>query len=180
MASRSLTEMSKFLSYVLRHAPGSIGVVLDSNGWAEIDQLLERCRAHGKPISRETLETIVATSAKQRYAISEDGRRVRANQGHSIEVDLGYMPVDPPEVLFHGTVTSSVDAIRAGGLQKMNRHHVHLSADIETARHVGMRRGKPVVLRIAAGRMHRDGHVFFRSDNGVWLTESVPQDYIEW
>ncbi|HEU5057417.1 MAG TPA: RNA 2'-phosphotransferase [Kofleriaceae bacterium] len=173
------TRVSKFLSLVLRHRPEVIGLELDPAGWAEIDALLERCRAHGRPLSRELLEEIVATSPKQRFAISDDGRRVRASQGHSLEVELGYAPSQPPALLFHGTVAASLPAIRAGGLQKMGRHHVHLSPDAATARAVGMRRGPPVVLAIAAGRMHRAGHLFFRSANGVWLTEHVPPGYIQ-
>ncbi|MFZ5890451.1 MAG: RNA 2'-phosphotransferase [Myxococcota bacterium] len=145
----------------------------------EIEHLVEKCRAHGKALSRGIVETIVATSPKQRFAISEDGRLVRANQGHSIEIDLGYEPKEPPELLFHGTVSSSLASIRSAGLKRMDRHHVHLSPDVETARAVGMRRGKPVVLRIAAARMHREGHVFFLSANGVWLIERVPPEYIQ-
>lgn len=179
MDPKALTNLSKFLSFVLRHKPDSVGLTLDSNGWAGIDELLGKCRAHGKPLTREILEAIVATSPKQRFAISEDGQRVRASQGHSIEVELGYEPAVPPEWLFHGTVTASIPAIRAEGLKKMSRHHVHLSPDLTTARTVGMRRGKPVLLKIAAKRMHDDGHVFYLSANGVWLTERVPPEYIE-
>lgn len=179
MDQKTLTALSKFLSFVLRHRPESVGVVMDRAGWVEIDHLVEKCRAHGKPLTRELVETIVATSPKQRFAISEDGQRVRASQGHSIEVELGYEPTQPPEWLFHGTVAASLPAIRSAGLQKMSRHHVHLSPDTATARIVGMRRGKPLVLRIAAARMHRDGHIFYLSTNGVWLTEQVPPEYIE-
>lgn len=179
MDRKALTELSKLLSYVLRHRPDSVGVVLDGNGWVDIDDLVERCRAHGKPLSREIVETVVATSPKQRFAISDDGRRVRASQGHSIEVDLAYEPAAPPEVLFHGTVARSLPTIRADGLRKMRRHHVHLSPDAATARTVGARRGAPVILQIAAGRMHRDGHVFYVSANGVWLTDHVPPAYID-
>ena len=130
-------------------------------------------------MSRDLIEAVVATSAKQRFAISDDGRRIRASQGHSVPVELGYEPAEPPELLFHCTVGGSLSSIRAEGLLKRNRHHVHLSRDAQAAREVGARRGKPVVLRIAAGRMHRDGHVFFLSANGVWLTERVPPAYIE-
>jgi putative RNA 2'-phosphotransferase len=179
MDQKTLTDLSKFLSFVLRHQPGAIGVVLDANGWIEIEQLIEGCQTHGKPITREIITTIVATSPKQRFAISEDGLRIRANQGHSIEVDLAYNSSTPPRALFHGTVSASLPAIRSAGLKKMGRHHVHLSSDAATARIVGMRRGTPVVLEIAAGRMHRDGHVFYLSSNGVWLTEHVPPEYIE-
>jgi putative RNA 2'-phosphotransferase len=179
MEAKKLTELSKFLSFILRHDPGAIGVALDLNGWIEIERLLAACRDHGMALSRDLLEVIVATSSKQRFAISEDGLRVRANQGHSIEVDLAYEPAQPPEVLFHGTVAARLSAIRAGGLKKMSRHHVHLSADVGIARMVGMRRGKAIVLRVEAGRMHCEGHVFYVSANGVWLTEHVPPEYIE-
>jgi putative RNA 2'-phosphotransferase len=179
MDPKQLTALSKFLSFVLRHEPAAIGVVLDGSGWIEIERLVEAARAHGRPLTRELVETVVATSPKQRFAISEDGRRVRASQGHSIAVDLAYEPLAPPDVLFHGTVAASLEAIRAGGLKKMSRHHVHLSADVATARTVAARRGAPVVLTIAAGRMHEDGQVFYRSANGVWLTAHVPPAYIE-
>lgn len=179
MDQKALTALSKFLSFVLRHQPEAIGVALDRAGWVDIDQLVEKSRAHGKPLTRELVETIVATSPKQRFAISEDGRRVRASQGHSIDVDLGYEPAQPPEWLFHGTTAAGVSSIRSEGLKRMARHHVHLSPDTATARTVGMRRGKPVVLRIAAARMHRDGHVFYLSANGVWLTDEVPPEYID-
>ncbi len=174
----TITSTSKFLSLILRHQPQTVGVTPDRNGWVPIEELLDKCRAHGRPVTRALLEEIVATSPKQRFAISEDGLRVRANQGHSIEVELGYEPAHPPEWLFHGTVGSALQAIRAEGLKKMSRHHVHLSSDETTARTVGARRGKPIVLRVAAGRMSNDGHVFFQSTNGVWLTEHVPGVYI--
>ena len=173
------TNLSKFLSFVLRHEPTAIGLELDPHGWADIDELVTKSQAHGKPLTRDIIEEIVATNAKQRFAISEDGRRVRANQGHSIDIDLAYEPREPPELLFHGTIAANLAAIRSAGLKRMQRHHVHLSPDTATARTVGMRRGKPVVLEVAAARMHRDGHVFFLSTNGVWLTEHVPPDYIQ-
>jgi putative RNA 2'-phosphotransferase len=176
---KALTVASKFLSFVLRHQPESIGIKLDAGGWVAVDTLLARCRAHGRPLSRETLETIVATSPKRRFALSDDGTRIRASQGHSVAVELGYAPAAPPECLYHGTVASSLPAIRKGGLQRMKRHHVHLSTEAETAHAVGARRGRPVILRIAAGRMHRDGHVFYLSANGVWLTDHVPPQYVD-
>ena len=179
MPPNPLTQLSRFLSFVLRHDPGSIGLALDPQGWVDIDLLLAQSRAHGEAVSRELIEAVVATSPKQRFAISDDGRRIRASQGHSVAVDLGYEPSEPPELLFHGTAGANLAAIRAGGLQKRSRHHVHLSADVDTARAVGQRHGPPVVLRIASGRMHRDGHAFLRSANGVWLVEHVPPEYIE-
>lgn len=179
MDARTLVELSKFLSWVLRHQPDAIGITLDPAGWTDVDALLAQARAHGRPLTRELLERIVAESPKQRFALSEDRGRIRASQGHSVEVELGYEPAMPPELLFHGSVDANVAAIRADGLRRMSRHHVHLSPDETTARSVGGRRGRPVILRVAAGRMHRDGHAFYRSANGVWLTEHVPPEYIE-
>ena len=160
MTLREMTALSKFLSFVLRHRPGAVGLTLDPQGWVEIDALLAALAAHGKVLSRVGLEQIVAESSKQRFAISADGSRIRANQGHSTEVDLGYAPAEPPELLFHGTMVSSLEAIRSAGLMKMERHHVHLSPDVGTATAVGQRRGKPVVLTIRSGQMHREGHRF--------------------
>lgn len=178
MDEKSRTAASKFLSYVLRHEPGTIGIVLDSAGWVDVDLLLAACAGHGHPLSRAELDEVVATSPKQRFALSDDGARVRANQGHSTEVDLGYEPAEPPDVLFHGTVRRHLPSIRDKGLLRMERHHVHLSPDEATARIVGSRRGKPVILRIDARAMHEAGHVFFRTPNGVWLTDSVPRSFI--
>jgi putative RNA 2'-phosphotransferase len=170
---------SRFLSYVLRHRPDAIGLELDGAGWVAVETLIAQCNAHGHRLSRELLEEIVATSAKRRFALSDDGARIRASQGHSVAVDLGYGAAEPPELLFHGTVASRLASIRAHGLQRMNRHDVHLSPDRDTARAVGGRRGRPVILRVSAGRMHRDGHAFRISANGVWLTAEVPPSYIE-
>lgn len=169
---------SKFLSLVLRHQPEKIGVSLDPNGWIEVDTLLEAMARHGKRLSREDLERLIRESEKQRFALSEDGLRIRANQGHSVEVDLALAPQTPPEILYHGTVDRFMDSILASGLLKGNRHHVHLSADVETAQKVGQRRGKPVILEVRAGDMHRVGRPFYLSDNGVWLAEDVPVQYI--
>ena len=174
-----LVRVSKFLSLVLRHDPGKVGLTLNAAGWAEVDALIAAAARAGVAIDRETLARVVAESDKQRFALSPDGRRIRANQGHSVDVDLGLEPRVPPELLYHGTATRFVESIRAAGLHAAARTHVHLSADEETARAVGQRHGRPVVLAIAAGRMHRDGRLFFRSDNGVWLTEAVPAEYID-
>jgi putative RNA 2'-phosphotransferase len=173
------TSISKFLSLVLRHEPSAAGVALDPQGWVGIDELLDGCARKGKTISRDELFEIVAGSDKQRFALSDDRRRIRASQGHSVQVDLGYEPVPPPQVLFHGTVERFLESIREKGLLKGERHDVHLSETIQTATKVGQRRGKPVVLTIRAADMHRDGHQFRRSENGVWLTESVPAKYIQ-
>lgn len=171
-------ELSKFLSFVLRHKPDAVGLRLDSGGWVAIDELIEKCRAHGRLFTKDDVLEIVTTSRKQRFALSEDGRLIRANQGHSIDVELGYEQREPPSLLYHGTVAVHIDSIRKSGLLRMERHHVHLSFDEATARIVGKRRGKPVILTVVALEMHRDGHVFFRSANGVWLTDAVPSKYI--
>jgi putative RNA 2'-phosphotransferase len=178
MNSDQRTKYSKFLSLVLRHEPAKIGITLDGAGWVPVAELLAACARHHVEITPEALEEIVATSDKKRFAFSDDGQRIRANQGHSVTVDLDLPPARPPEVLYHGTVDRFLDSIRQEGLRKGERHHVHLSADENTATKVGERRGKPVILRIAAGRMHAEGHPFFLSANGVWLTEHVPPGYI--
>jgi putative RNA 2'-phosphotransferase len=172
-------RISKFLSLVLRHDPERIGIVLDEAGWTDVAALLAAAAAHGVPITRGELDEIVATSDKQRFALSPDGTRIRANQGHSVEVELGLAPAVPPERLFHGTVARFVESIRELGILKGARHHVHLSADEDTAKRVGGRRGAPVVLGVRAGEMARAGHVFYRSDNGVWLVDHVPAAFVE-
>jgi putative RNA 2'-phosphotransferase len=179
MDAREIRKRSKLLSYILRHRPKKFGLELDRAGWVDVHLLLEALRCHGKLFSREDLLQVVATNDKQRFALSEDGRRIRANQGQSVPVDLGYGAVTPPETLFHGTVGEALASIRAKGLTRGRRHHVHLSETRETAVRVGQRRGKPIVLEVAAVAMSRDGHVFFRTPNGVWLTDRVPPDYLE-
>jgi putative RNA 2'-phosphotransferase len=173
-----LVSASKFLSLVLRHRPDRIGLSLDAAGWADIAELVRLSQAH-RPLTRDMIEAVVADSDKQRFAISEDGLRIRANQGHSIEVDLALAVVAPPDRLYHGTATRFVDAIRREGLLRRDRHHVHLSADIDTAWRVGARHGKPVVLTIRAAEMATAGHVFRCSANGVWLADAVPVDFID-
>jgi putative RNA 2'-phosphotransferase len=171
-------EISKFLSYVLRHAPDSIGLTLDAKGWADVEELLAKASKAGKPIDGATLRRVVAENDKQRFTLSEDGRRIRAAQGHSIAVDLALQPNEPPPRLYHGTATRNLDAIFAEGLQPGRRQQVHLSLDAETARKVGQRHGKPTVLMVDAATMHADGFRFYRADNGVWLTDSVPARYL--
>lgn len=171
-------RISKFLSLVLRHQPQAARLTLDSAGWVAVDDLLRGCASAGVRITRAQLEEIVAQSDKQRFAFNEDRTRVRANQGHSVEVDLAYSPAVPPDVLYHGTADRLLDAIRAQGLLKGRRHHVHLSVERATAVAVGRRHGRPVVFIVAAGAMHRAGHAFFRSANGVWLTEHVPASFL--
>jgi len=169
---------SKFLSRVLRHRPGSIGLTLNRGGWARVDELVACAAGHGVTLSRESIQAVVAASDKQRFALSADGRRIRANQGHSIPVDLDLTPLTPPATLYHGTATCFLTSILKLGLQPRGRQHVHLSADTETAIKVGRRHGKPVVLTIAAGKMHAAGHDFFRSANGVWLCSGVPPQFL--
>jgi len=178
MDEKRRTAISKFLSYVLRHEPTAVGIMLDAGGWVAVDVLLDACTQHGRPLSRVELDEIVATSSKRRFALSDDGQRIRANQGHSTAVELGYAPAEPPDVLFHGTVGRVLPSIRAHGLQRMERHHVHLSSDEATARAVGGRRGKPVILRIDARAMREAGYVFFVTPNGVWLTDTVPPSFV--
>ena len=172
---KNLTTTSKFLSLVLRHRPGIIGMQLDPEGWLLIDELIENAKRHGKKLSLQLLHDVVASCEKKRFSLSDDGLRIRANQGHSIpDVELHLEPVVPPNHLFHGTVAVFIASIRELGLLKRARNHVHLSADVETATKVGARRGKPVVLTIQALAMHESGHTFFLSANGVWLTDAVP------
>ena len=175
-----LVATSKFLSLVLRHKPETIGLVLDQHGWADVDELIRLSNEHGKQLSRELLEEVVEKNEKKRFTISADGSRIRANQGHSVSVDVELVPVEPPTLLFHGTVPRFLESIRLHGLRRGNRLHVHLSADEQTAKIVGARRGDPVVLRITAHAMFQDGYVFYVSENGVWLTEHVPPQFLEY
>lgn len=174
-----MSRISKFLSLVLRHEPGRIGITLDEAGWVDVERLLAALAAHGVALTRAELADIVATSDKRRYAFSDDGKRIRANQGHSVPVALGLPPVEPPATLFHGTVDAALPGIRREGLRRGDRHDVHLSADLDTANMVGGRRGKAIILTVHAGEMARAGHVFYRSENGVWLTAHVPPAFIE-
>ncbi|MEU6385006.1 RNA 2'-phosphotransferase [Streptomyces bauhiniae] len=176
MDDRRTVKVSKYLSKHLRHQPERIGLSLDPAGWVEIDALLAAAAAHGFPVTRAELDHVVAVNDKRRFAVG--GGRIRASQGHTVEVALGLPPAAPPPYLYHGTVARSLDAIRAEGLRPMDRHDVHLSADRETATRVGARRGRPVVLAVDAGAMHRAGHVFRLSANGVWLTDTVPPHYL--
>ncbi len=177
--SDELVRTSKFLSLILRHQPEKIGLTLDANGWADVDELILRANEAGKRLNRNLLDRIVAENDKKRFAFSEDGTRIRASQGHSIDIDLALTPSTPPDVLYHGTASRFVESIRAEGLHSGNRQHVHLSLDVATATMVGSRHGKPVVLVIRAGEMVAAGHQFYLSANGVWLTELVPAAFID-
>lgn len=172
-------SLSKFLSLVLRHKPETIGLRLDPNGWVNVDELLRQAGSHGTPLTFETLQNIVATNDKKRFHFSDDQQRIRATQGHSVPVDLGLEKATPPQALFHGTAVQNLASIRGQGLLKGQRHHVHLSADREGAKKVGARYGKPVVIGVRAGEMVQHGFSFFRSENGVWLTEHVPPPYLD-
>lgn len=174
----SMSRESKFLSLVLRHKPEEIDLQLDKHGWVEVDQLLRKMRKANRRLSREELIQIVETNEKKRFTLSEDGLRIRAAQGHSIDVDLGLQALRPPNELYHGTATANLDAIFADGLNSGRRQQVHLSLDQETAERVGQRHGKPVVLRVEAEKMFKDGFEFFRADNGVWLTDEVPTRFL--
>lgn len=178
MKDRDLTQSSKFLSLILRHEPAKFGLNLDEAGWTEVEALLAACRRHGRAFDRALLEQIVATNDKKRFSFDETGTRIRANQGHSVDVDLGYEAASPPALLYHGTATRFVASIRAEGLKKMARHHVHLSGDETTAHAVGQRHGKPAVLAIDAAAMAGAGFAFFISTNKVWLVEHVPAAFI--
>ena len=188
LTDKEAQRISKFLSLVLRHKPQSIGIKLDEHGWTDVGTLLAKLNSKGYQIDLDQLRYVVETNNKKRFAFddAENGMppsgmplsRIRASQGHSVEVDLGYAEKQPPEFLYHGTATQFVDTILVNGLKKMNRHHVHLSVDAQTARNVGSRHGKPVVLIVKAGDMSADGYVFYQSENGVWLTDNVPAAYL--
>lgn len=166
------------MSLVLRHDPGSIGLQLDENGWAGMEELIECLNRDGKQVDRGLIEKVVAGSDKQRFRISDDGCAIRANQGHSVAIDLKLEEKLPPEWLYHGTVAKCMRAIEREGLIKGARQHVHMSVDKVTARKVGARHGKPVVLEVGAQAMVRHEYKFYQAENGVWLTEHVPPDYL--
>lgn len=170
-----MKSMSKFLSLILRHKPQIVGLQLDEHGWAEVDELIRRV----KGLDLATLEQIVATDEKQRYSFSADKKLIRANQGHSIAVDVELEELKPPEILYHGTCEKFSGAIKAQGLKKMSRLYVHLSGDVETAEKVGRRRDVPKIFVVESGKMFVDGFKFYRSVNGVWLTEHVPAKYLK-
>jgi putative RNA 2'-phosphotransferase len=171
-------QLSKFLSFVLRHKPDAIGLALDPQGWASIDELIESSNAAGTQFDHDDLQQVVETSDKKRFSISADGLRIRAAQGHSVTVELGLSPQEPPSVLYHGTATRFVESILSAGLKPQARQQVHLSADEATAHRVGQRHGKPVIFKIEALRMHAKGFKFFLADNGVWLTDQIPPEFL--
>jgi putative RNA 2'-phosphotransferase len=171
--------LSKFISLVLRHRPDIISLDMDEQGWCDVNQLIDNMNKDGKTISYEKLNEIVETDNKQRYSFNEDQTKIRANQGHSIQVDLKLKCVVPPQFLYHGTVEKFINSIMHSGLQKKERQFVHLSADFNTAEIVAKRRGEPIILKILSGRMFEEGYQFFKSENEVWLVDHVPIRYIE-
>jgi putative RNA 2'-phosphotransferase len=172
-------KISKFLSLVLRHKPEVIGLNLDESGWVETQELLQKLAKNNRAIDLKTLKEVVANNDKKRFAFNADQTKIRASQGHSVEVELGYRVVKPPEILFHGTATRFLDSIKEQGLLKGNRHQVHLSKDAATATNVGNRHGKVVLMKVKALEMYEAGFEFFVSENQVWLTDSVPVKYLE-
>lgn len=176
---KNRTHLSRFLSLVLRHQPEIIALTLDGQGWASVEDLLQKLKTKGFLVDRQGLQQLVDTNNKQRFAFNADGTKIRASQGHSVPVDLGYSEMSPPAILYHGTAEENLALILRTGLCKQKRHHVHLSADRKSAIQVGSRHGKPVVIEVAAEKMHVDGYTFFLSANGVWLTETVPAAYLK-
>lgn len=177
--SKKNKSISKFLSYVLRHNPDKLGITLDENGWTSVTTLLEKINVEPYSLSMQELEDVVATNNKKRFAFNDGKTKIRASQGHSVNIDLGIQPKEPPSYLYHGTVEKFITSIQEKGLIKGTRQHVHLSADKETAINVGSRRGKPIILTVKSGEMHAQNHAFYQSENGVWLTEKVPTEFIE-
>lgn len=174
-----LDKMGRFISFILRHHPETIGISLDEYGWANVDELLSGINNSGRTVDMELLEEIVRTDQKQRYSFNEDKTLIRANQGHSISVDVELEEMQPPQVLYHGTASRFLDAIMQEGLKPMSRLYVHLSKDIETAKVVGARHGAPIILKINTSQMQEDGMKFYLSKNGIWLTKNIPTKYIE-
>ena len=179
MNEKQITSISKFLSLILRHQPETIGLQLDQNGWADVKTIIEKANVHGVQIELDTLKQVVDTNSKKRFAFNETFDKIRASQGHSLDIELGYSNQKPPQTLYHGTGEKSIPSILENGLEKRKRQHVHLSIDVETAVKVGQRHGKPAVLEISAEVMYNDNFIFYRSDNGVWLTDNVPARYLK-
>ncbi len=177
--SNRLVRTSKFLSYVLRHEPEALGLELEPGGWAKVDHLLEQARRQGRALDRQLLEQVIEQGEKNRFSLTDDGTKIRANYGHSIDVDLDLTPMSPPPTLFHGTAERALSSIRTEGLKPQSRQYVHLSSTPEEANSVGGRHGQPVVLRVAAKRLHEEGYTFYKSTDAVWLTQRVPPRYLE-
>lgn len=175
---QQLKHISKLMSLVLRHKPETIGLHLNENGWASVEELIQKINENGTTVNFDTINSVVDTNDKKRFAFNEDKTMIRASQGHSIDVNLDLQPVTPPDVLYHGTASRFVESILKTGLTKQQRQHVHLSINKETATAVGSRHGKPVILTIDAKAMAQQHFLFYLSDNNVWLVDSVPVEYI--
>ncbi|MFT6334824.1 MAG: putative RNA 2'-phosphotransferase [Halioglobus sp.] len=175
---KKVYNISKLLSLALRHKPEALGLTLDKNGWARVDDVLNGLEVKGKKVDFLLLQMVVEENNKKRFSFNEAGDKIRANQGHSVNVDVELKEVDPPEVLYHGTVEKYLDLIKRNGLKSMNRQHVHLSHETATAENVGRRRGNPLILKVSAQKMAADGYKFYLSENGVWLTDHVPAKYV--
>jgi putative RNA 2'-phosphotransferase len=176
---KTTKSISKLLSLALRHHPESLEIQLDKNGWADVDSVLKGLNKKGYSIGLEGLQQVVETNSKKRFALNEDQTKIRANQGHSLEVDLELAPLSPPDYLYHGTSVDAVDEIRKKGIERRSRQYVHLSTDKETAKAVGSRHGVPFIFTVRSGAMHQDGHLFYKSENGVWLALEVPAKYLD-
>jgi putative RNA 2'-phosphotransferase len=177
--NKSLIKTSKFLSLVLRHQPERAGITLDGAGWVRVDTLLHGCAKHGHVVSREELEEVIRENDKKRFVLNEDGTRIRAAQGHSINIELGYAPIEPPEILYHGTAIQYLTSIKEQGLISKARQHVHLSDLVDTAIKVGGRHGRAVVIPVKSGVMHRDGGIFYLTPNAVWLSGPISPEYLD-
>ncbi len=176
--NKNIKHISKLLSLILRHDPSVIGIQLDKNGWAEVSELVIGINKNGQNIDVDLLDEVVETNDKKRFAFNEDKSKIRANQGHSLSVDVELKEMVPPDVLYHGTVQRFLDVIRKEGLKKGGRQHVHLSHETDTAKNVGSRRGQPVILSVDTMRMHSEGFKFYKSENGVWLVDKVLPQFI--
>jgi putative RNA 2'-phosphotransferase len=172
-------DNGRFLTLILRHKPETIGLTLNEEGWVKVGDLIKQMNKHGRPFDMEELEEIVATNNKKRFEFDESKTKIRACQGHSVDVDLKFKGITPPEILYHGTAKQNVGPIMKMGLARFTRNHVHLSGDKETAINVGKRHGEPIIFKVLAGEMERDGFIFCQSANGVWLTNHVPAKYLE-
>lgn len=179
MDEKKKKKISKFLSLILRHQPEVVGLKLEENGWVAVEKLIKACADYGKPFNQSELEEVVATNDKKRFAFDETGKKIRASQGHSLEVAIEFEEKIPPDILYHGTAEKNLGVIFAEGLKKMSRHHVHLSAETETALKVGTRYGKPVILQVDTEAMLAVGHKFYVSANGVWLVDEVPPNFLK-
>ena len=179
MNNKTTNKLSKFLSLVLRHSPETIGITLDENGWTDVIDLIDKMNKNGEKINMEVLKEIVNTDNKSRYTFDENYTKIRATQGHSVKVELGYIPQKPPIILYHGTGKKYIESIFKDGIKKQSRNHVHLSGDKETALKVGQRHGTPIILEILSEEMYNNNHQFFLSENGVWLTDYIPVEYIK-